>query len=328
MPFPAIYESITELTALEVAYPVMARRLHVLQMFKRNPNETSGNVADGLGVFEYEVERWGRLYQVGGISLLLNPQTLLDPQDSQNLTFSQYAEIRTLDLFKEHNNQIGRELWKLFERCKKGDPKASSCEYFAPYADWEAKYKNWYRTDCQTYIFDVLKYAFEKIGYRKLYTGLLAAFKKEGTTGTVMAKYLTQIEWKAYFFMPDTVNPKDGNAEHTRMYEKVLKTRTWWGVPITDIIVNYDPTSGTKDAEGDRKFNVLSTALFGVCIFTKGLHTALLSKGKIYEVHWTGISSNQFNSPVGSGDSLYGRTDLKGFDWIEGVVVIPPDISL
>lgn len=129
--------------------------------------------------------------------------------------------------------------------------------------------------------------------------------------------------------MPDTVNPKDKNAEHSRMYEKALKTKTWWDVPITDTIVNYDTTPGClPDPEGSRKFDLLSTALFGVAIFTKGLHTALFSKGYIYEVHWKGISDNEFDSPIGKGDDLYGRSPLRGFEWIEGIIVVPPDISL
>lgn len=120
MPFPTIQESISELAALERSNPLMARRLRVLQMFKRIPYANSGNIADQLGVFEYEIERWGRLYQAGGINFLLSPQTLHYPEIKQELTFSQHAEIRTLELFKEHNNQIGRELWRLFERCKNG----------------------------------------------------------------------------------------------------------------------------------------------------------------------------------------------------------------
>lgn len=330
MLFPTIRESVSELTDLEQQNPMMRDRLRFFRFVKTHSMSNIEDAANNFGIFSYDVERWARLYQAGGIGLLLHPLTRLAPQQSQQLTFSQHAEIRTLELFKEHNNQIGRQLWVEFQKCKAAGSNSLGCEVFLKptYQDFEKQFKDWYRTDCQTYILDVLRYAFEKIGYKKLYTELLAAFKREGTTGTVMAKYLVSKEWKAFFFMPDTENPNDRDAEHTKMYQKALKTKTWWNVPITDFVVDYNLTNGGRDAEGNRKFNVLSTALFGVGVFTKGLHTALFSKGNIYEVHWTGISDNKPDSPVGTGDDLYERGPLRGYGWIEGVIVVPPDISL
>ena len=354
MSFPFIQETVSELNDLERQHPLMLNRVRFFRWVKTNPSVRIEDVVDIFGLNYHEVERWARLYQFGGINLLLHPRTVLDPRARQGLKFSEYAEIRTLELFKQHDNQIGRQLWVDYQHCKNNQPSpdqyAVKCEYFNQYTDFEANHKNWYRTDCQTYILDVLRYAFEKIGRKDLYTGLSAAFKREGTTGTVMAKYLVKNEWRAYFFMPDTVNPNDGDEEHTKKYENALKTKNWWGVPITDFVVNYRPTTQMRsnakvhpgeriepikvDSNGYSNLHTLESALFGVCVFTAGIHTALFSKGMIYEVHWRGISDNVFNNPVGTGDRLFGRSSLLMYGdtaispagYIEGIVVVPPDV--
>jgi hypothetical protein len=341
MPVPSIRETPAELAALERQNPLMLGRLRWLRLLAANPRLDVGAVADQLGVYEYEIERWAALYTAGGIGLLLNPRTIHSRVTLPDLTFSQHAENRMWDLLKSHADQMGRQLWIDFNECKTtGSNRRGKyeCNLFEPYKDFEAKFKDWYRSDCQTYILDVLKFAYEKTGQREVYRGLMGAFKKEGTTGTVMCKYLVRNGWKAYLFMPDTDNPSDGKSAHTKMYKNSLKSKTWWGVPLTDFIVNYNPTSelmgGVKektkqDEAGKRKFDSLSNVGFSVCVFTEGLHTALHSKGMIYEVHWDVLSEqSRVDNPNYTrfyASELYERSPLWGFGWLEGIIVIPPD---
>lgn len=340
MPIPTIRETSEELAALERQHPLMIRRLRWLRLLRSNPRLDVGAVADHLGVYEYEIERWAALYSAGGIALLLNPRTIPARGRARELTFSEHAENRMWDLFKSHQNQLGRQLWIDFDRCRTGKAGRGKydCDLFGPYKDFEARFKDWYRTDCQTYILDVLKYAFEKTGRRDLYRGMMGAFRKEGTTGTVMSKYLARNGWEAYLFMPDTDNPADGKPAHAKMYQNSKKSRTWWGVPLVDFIVNYNPTPDLKggakqltprDEAGKKKFDSLSNVTFSVCVFTEGLHTALHSKGMVYEVHWDVLSEqSRVDNPNYTRfyeSELYEHSPLWGFGWLEGIIVIPPD---
>jgi hypothetical protein len=176
-------------------------------------------------------------------------QSAINPR----LSFSEYAENRMWDLLKTHPNQLGRALWIDFESCRRDERlskgSVTSCDIFKPYADFDAQFRNWERTDCQTYVLDVIKYAYQKTGQIAVYRGLINTFKNRGTTGTVMAKYLTDNGWKAYLFMPDTENPADGNPEHTRMYRNASRSRTWWGVPLSGFIINYNPNSAGEPGQ-------------------------------------------------------------------------------
>lgn len=343
MRFPTITETPAELAALERRNPLMLKRLRCLRLLRANPMLSISTVADQLGVTESEIERWGGLYTLGGIKLLLDPRTVADRQAAQKLTFSEHAENKMWDLLKAHQNQLGRQLWVDYESCvKTGQPKpgGAPCTTLQPYQEFAAKFNSWYRTDCQTYILHVLKYAYEKIGRRDIYTGLHRQFTNpKNTTGTVMAKYLVQNGWKAYLFLPDTDNPSDRSPKHTAMYRSTLKTKTWWGVPVTDFIVNYNPTPTTgtqtptpKDAAGMRKFEALSGVRFAVCVFTEGLHTGLFSKGMIYEVHWRSLSEqSRVDNPNYAPfyvSPLYEHTALWGFAWLEGVILVPPDSNV
>jgi hypothetical protein len=335
-----IKETAEELLALEKQHPQMVNRLRWLRTLKINPVIKPSELATQIGVPEYEMDRWAEFYQFGGIKLLLDPQTLLERVAANSLTFSEHAEFEMLNLFNNHPEQIGRRLWIDYLGCRAKKPSGTPCELFGDYNNFEKSFKNWRRTDCQTYIQDVIRYAYEKIGRRDLYDGLLKFYKtKNLTNGTVMAEYLVKNGWKTYLFMPDTENPRDGKPEHKKMYDLALRTKKWWNVPITDFIVNYNPTvtrddgvrvlTPTKlDNDGKRKLDALGGVKFAVCVFTEAKHTGVFFRGKVLEVHWRSLSPH---SPVGDEyetfriQSLYEAKDLINFGWYEGIIVIPPD---
>lgn len=189
----AIRETIQELLALERQNPSMGSRLRWLRILKIGSTISPTALVNQTGVPEFEMDRWAALYQFGGIQMLLNPQTLLSRSGLQAKTFSDHAEDELKKLYGEHPKQIGRQLWVDFDNCRKNKPSDTECSLFGNYKDFESQFKNWRRTDCQTYIQDVIRYAYEKIGRRDLYNGLLNYYAaRKFTNGTVMAEYLVK----------------------------------------------------------------------------------------------------------------------------------------
>ena len=75
------------------------------------------------------------------------------------------------------------------------------------------------RTDCITYVMNVLAYAFEQTGRSDLGAGVRANSKK----GTKLAQYLVAQGWAAYYWNPDTRNPRFGGSEHPISYQKAKR---------------------------------------------------------------------------------------------------------
>ncbi len=333
MSFFPIKETNEELLALEITNPTAILRLRWLRALKSNPSLSSSALVVITGVNEFEMDRWAALYRFGGIALLLSPQTQLTIATGARKTFSDHALDSLRELYSHHEGQIGRQLWIDFTRCQNSQATSAECLAFGDYAAFEAQFKNWRRTDCQTYIQDVIRYAYEKTGSRSVYSGLQAFYRRNGVTGTVMAQFLVSQGWRAYLFMPDTENPSDSKPEHTQKYKEAVRTKKWWNVPLAGFIVNYNPTIGMGtttpvDPVGVRRLAALADVRFAACVFTNGLHTGILSEGNILEVHWRSVSEQ---TPVGvdyqqfQSQPLYEKTNLLDFDWKEGIFVVPPD---
>lgn len=111
---------------------------------------------------------------------------------------------------------------------------------------------------------------------------------------------------------------------------------------MSGFIVNYKPTAVTEkgktiakptplDTDGKRKLDALVNVKFAACVFTKAIHTGILSRGKILEVHWKNISEQSTvdkKYQTFQEGQLYESTDLINFSWLEGIIVIPPDSNV
>lgn len=333
-------ENATELLALERSHPLMVNRLRFFRILASNPMSDVSMLVNQLGVPKFEMQRWIELYKLGGIDLLLDPRTLLDDPPTGK-TISDYGEEELLRLYNNHPRQLGSAVIADLRSCKKtGKPSGKTylpdCSLFQPYKDFETQIKDWRITDCFTYIKDVLRYVYEKLGQPKTFTALNAADR-----GTVLAQKLTALGWKSYFCMRDTENPYDTDIEdarqHVKKYKEVVKTKKWWNVPVSGVIVNYLPNSNTRlnpkitelDKDGKRKYDALANVRFGICTFTEGRHTGLFSRGEIYEVHWASLSGqSKIENPNYTffyQETLYEKTVMKDFGWEEILLTIPPD---
>jgi len=217
-------------------------------------------------------------------------------------TFTEHAHDKMMDLFKNHTNEVGREL-KILE---------------------PVKYKGYKSTDCITYILNVLSYAFERNGNAVAAKHVWTLGKR----GTELAKYLvTQHGWKGVYINPDSAHPIDADAEHNYTSHIATKTCKYYQIPLAYKVQNYNVTAKTHvsfqmlNKKSVTTLNPLGIASlnkvkFGFGVSRGGMHTWMFSKGKVYEVHW---------DQVGSG--LYGTVRLKKFGWISGAIVIPKDQS-
>lgn len=336
-----IQENVSELIALENSHPLMAKRLHFFRILASNPMGDVSMLVNQLGVPKYEMQRWIELYRLGGMDLLLDPRTILEDDPPVGKTISDYGEEELLRLYKNHPRQVGRAVIDDLRSCKlTGKPSGKTylpdCGLFKPYKNFETQIKDWKITDCFTYIKDVLRYIYEKLGQPKTFNALNAADR-----GTILAQKLNALGWKSYLCLRDTENSYDTDIEdarkHVKKYKETVKTKKWWDVPVSGFIVNYLPNSDTRlnpkvtelDRDGKRKFDALANVAFGVCTFTEGRHTGLFSRGKIYEVHWASLSEqSKIENPNYTffyQDTLYDENPMAEFGWEEILLTIPPD---
>ena len=233
-----------------------------------------------------------------------------------NGIFSDYCYDKMWDLFKNHDNEIGSNY--------KGNKTGHSI------------------TNCVIYVMKVLMYGNEKIGYSDTVDKIKKMYDRQD--GIELAKFLTtSIGWNAHYWNPDVWHPRDRLGEHTYSYQKVLRTKSYYGIPISGLIVGYNkqdktpknvtiwtpvqipvpinfppipfPTTITIPADNTAVFERLKQVKFAFGVNKGGWHCFLLSYGEVFEVHW------------GENDvvRLYGKRDFYGYEWNSGVILTPPD---
>jgi len=202
-----------------------------------NPEELPPRTPGLLGVNDAADPSWRERGVVGDTPGLLGVNDWADPNlmsasrdvvdrtQGAELTFSEHAEKRMWDLLKEYRTQVGRERAKYLR------------QYGLP-DDTEGKTK----TDCITYVINVLKYAFEQTG-RKDVARKVGGLGKHGTE---LAAYLTGLHWKAHYWSPDVNNPPDNLQEHPFSYSLAVKTGKYYGIPVSGYIVNYSKVTGKR----------------------------------------------------------------------------------
>ena len=204
---------------------------------------------------------------------------------TRQLTFSEWAEKKLWDLYKDHGDEVGSHY--------PGDRRGNRL------------------TDCITYVHNVIEYAYERIG-RKDIADAIHKLSKEGMP---LADYLINIGWKGHYWNPDVKNPRDRLAEHPFSYKQALSTGNYYRVAVSGYIVNYNPTEGAQPTpKTQAAFDRFSKVRFAYGIAKGGVHTFLLSYGMVFEVHWDRI-----------GEGLYETRPFYYFPWLSGLVLTPPD---
>jgi hypothetical protein len=213
-------------------------------------------------------------------------------------TFSEHAEAKMWDLLKDSASQVGSKYV--------GDRQGKTS------------------TDCITYVMNVVTYAFEQVGRPDYAAGV----RRNSNQGHKLAQFLTGVGWSAYFWTPDSRTPRDGHSEHVVAYKRAVSERSYYTVPITDFIVDYNLTPAPSQGIVDRllhgakparvpdmaAFEKFSKVKFAYGMARGGYHTFLLSYGMVFEVHWDRI-----------GAGLYERSPFFSFEWLSGIVVTPVD---
>jgi hypothetical protein len=189
-------------------------------------------------------------------------------------------------------------------------------------------------TDCIKFVLEALQLGFEKTNmkseWNKIEKQLLSM------SGQQLAKALIDIGWIALFYAPDTNNfyDYDKKKEHSTSCFDALKYKKYGNeynkpiIPIYDCVVNYSPTMKYKDdfpvenptqLELD-KINKVMKLPFAFLLAKYGRHTALLIKGKVFEVHWTeSCYTNLFDTKRSFKYDFSPGT----WDWLSGLIVTP-----
>jgi hypothetical protein len=197
-------------------------------------------------------------------------------------TLTDYAYAKMLDLYKNHSHEVGSSY--------PGDKTGKQV------------------TDCITYVQNVIRYAYTKVGKPEVSKRINFA------KGTDLATYLVGLGWRGCYWNPDVRKPRDQASEHPFSHHQAVKTGKYYGVKVKSFAVNYNLQSPTPKAPNNtRVFRQLSLARFAYGIARGGYHTFLLSFGSVYEVHWDQI-----------GAGLYEKSPFYTYEWLSGALLFPP----
>jgi hypothetical protein len=179
-------------------------------------------------------------------------------------TLCDYLEAKLWDLFKSHDNEVGREF--------PGDKRGRTL------------------TDCYIYARNVLMDAYQNIGRGDI-AAAIGAIPQEN--GTQLAKYLASIGWRTYYWNPDVRNPRDGSSEHPTSYQDAKRTGNYYGIHVDDYVINYHRTNPAT-ANDMTAFNEFSNVRFAFAIARGGTHNFMYSNGMTFEVHWDQEGQNLY----------------------------------
>lgn len=140
--------------------------------------------------------------------------------------FSDIAYIKMIELSSDTKNKVGRELYK-------ANP---------------GKYKGFTRTDCTTFVLNVLEHTYTELKKPDIAKNLRNSLGTRGADtspkfyGDLLFKKLVNTHgWKAIYCTPDRYHPNDANQEHTFATHSVLKSCHYAGVPVGYTVLNYKP---------------------------------------------------------------------------------------
>ncbi len=192
-------------------------------------------------------------------------------------------------------------------------------------------------TSCIDYVLDTFKTGFEKsnmsVEWEKIYN-----YVKQGK-GMYLAEGLIKHGWVSIYYNPDVYHPNDDDDEHPYSYTIAKRDKTYGTsanppiVPVFDFVVNYRPTPKSskgnftfppKDKETTKEtsqLDKLNKVPFGFIMGRGGSHTALLIKGKIYQVHW---EEGPYYTDVFDIEKHFDCKDVDTrWEWISGLIVMP-----
>lgn len=199
-------------------------------------------------------------------------------------------------------------------------------------SEFKGQRRNRAITNCVIYVFNVLNYGYKQMGRSDVLTKLKEIFPRQD--GMELARYLTTQQWKAHYWNPDVYQPRDNDQEHTFSFVQAVRTKEYYKVPLSGLVVGYNKQVKFKEESrwrwlppgfekvkiplenpaNLRVFEDLKKVKFAAGFNRGGTHCFLFTYGEVLEVHWDQEGAN-----------LYGRTPLYGYEWNSGVILTPPD---
>jgi hypothetical protein len=170
-------------------------------------------------------------------------------------------------------------------------------------------------SSCIGWALENLSRAYAAVGRSNRWAEIEADVVKRGSIGTVLAEDLAKDGWEAVYFNPDVNHPKDGDPEHPATARIVRDRGTYYGITVRRSVINYAPSDGSrtvKDLSGEQ---MLERVPFFFGLARGGRHTFVGHDGIVSEFHWMAEPND--------ADAIQ-ETPLPDFDWLSGVIMIPP----
>lgn len=172
------------------------------------------------------------------------------------------------------------------------------------------------QSSCIDWALECVQAAYDGVGRGSEGRAAVARCVAEQGRGTVLARELIARGWIGVYWNPDTLKPNDNDKEHTFSAMKARTSRTYYGLRVRHLLVDYRPTDGSPTEKDTSGLEKLAKVPFWFGVARGGKHTFVGYGATLSEFHWT----YEPDSP-GAID----ERPFEGFGWNSGLIVVPPD---
>jgi LysM repeat protein len=174
---------------------------------------------------------------------------------------------------------------------------------------------NFKESSCIGWAFENVGAAYAAAGKTERWSEIMRIVTSKGSKGIDLAKELQKDGWQAVYWNPDAKNPNDGNAEHSFSAVQVKRGNGYYGLKVTDSIVDYRPTDAAKTKENNEGIEKLKKVPFFFGMAKGGMHTFVGRNGNVNEFHWNHMPDSK---------TAIEEKPLKDWGWNSGVIMVPP----
>lgn len=209
------------------------------------------------------------------------------------------------------------------------------------------------RTDCITFVFDCLRYAFKEHGCEDIFSQIEAFVKANhggNTAGLPLMEALRKVGWKTYFYMPSAALKdreqwdKTDNEIHGEKYRSIKGSHIYWYDQVVTKRKNYETNTPVDFPEklvgfGTETPPELKQVDFAFGVMNTGYHVFTLNRGEVIEARaampitakrtiekapFNPLKGNSANYDPEKGGGEGGPAWICNARGLSGLIVIPP----
>ena len=174
------------------------------------------------------------------------------------------------------------------------------------------------QSSCVEWALEVTGAAFRAVGRGSVWSRIYSTTVANGAKGTVLAKQLILFDsWTGIYWNPDSAKAADGSDEHPYSAHIAKKKGTYYGIPVKDQILNYNPAYGSSTTDDNSGIDKLKKVPYWVGCARGGSHVFCGTRGHVSEFHWDAHPTDR---------NAIELVELETYAWLSGIIVVPQGV--